>query len=71
MIPIGGSRFQDDVIRKINNLNIKYETHINALQIQIKILTELVNELKNINIRVDNKTNDMCDVLSNIEDNTK
>ena len=63
-------RTNEDVIISINELNVKYEQHINELKIQIEKLTYLVYELQKINIRVDDKTTEITNEIQQIIENT-
>jgi hypothetical protein len=63
-------RTNEDVIISINELNVKYEQHINELKIQIEKLTYLVYELQKINIRVDDKTTEITNGIQQIIENT-
>lgn len=70
-------RTNEDVIMSINELNVKYEHHINdlttqinELKTQINKLTCLVSDLQKINIRVDDKTTDIANGIQQIIENT-
>jgi hypothetical protein len=63
-------RTNEDVIISINELNIKYEQHINELKTQIDKLTNLVYELRKININVDDKTTEISNGIQQIIENT-
>jgi ferritin-like metal-binding protein YciE len=59
----------EDVIMSIIELNSKYEHHINELKTQIEKLTQIVYDLQKINIRVDDKTNEISNGIQQIIEN--
>jgi uncharacterized phage infection (PIP) family protein YhgE len=70
-------RTNEDVIMSINELNYKYEQHINELttqinelKTQINKLTCLVQDLQKINIKVDDKTTEISNGILQIIENT-
>lgn len=60
----------DDVIESIDELHCKYSKNINDLKTQIDKLTLLVYELQKINMRVDDKTTEICTEILQIKENT-